>query len=296
MPIGNRESDPNSEGYMGFKISELWGALDPKILIPHWQELVGGYARHNTAALSVCSPQTFRYADHDRGELDFYNKGVPAGAPAVILYHGGGFNLLNKESMAFAAPSFNAAGIAYISPGYPLAPSVSFKELLASTRRAARWVYENARQLGIDRNRIFVTGGSAGGYIAAYLLTTDWAEFGLPRTIFKGGMPLNTVYDAVPMYLSEGWKYLGIQADQVTALSPISRIDNLASPVLVVRAEKEPPITHISSDQFAEAARQRNLLVDNYIGPGANHFTMILDLVDPRSTLFRKMADMILAD
>ena len=281
------------DDYMGFKVSEIWGALDPKITIPDWQEHVLKYAGHNDAARRVSSPQTFRYADHDRGELDLYNKDVPAGAPALVFFHGGGFSLLDKESMAFAAPAFNAAGIAYISPGYPLAPNVSLAELLAATQRAAKWIYENAETLGIDRDRIYVSGGSAGGFISAYLLTTDWTEFGLPRSIFKGGMPLNGLFDATPLFLSEGWEYLGIRPHEVEALSPLSRIDKLVAPVLVGRAEDEPPLTHLSSEQFAEAASKKGLLIDNYVAAGTNHFTMVLDLADPQSTLFKKMAGMI---
>ena len=293
MPDETGKNDLGVDHYMGFKISEIWAALDPKITIPDWQAQVSKYAEYNDAARRVSLPQTFRYADHDRGELDLYDKDVPAGAPALIFFHGGGFSLLDKESMAFAAPAFNAAGIAYISPGYPLAPSVSLAELLAATQRAAKWIYENAQLLGIDRERIYVSGGSAGGFISAYLLTTDWTEFGLPRSIFKGGMPLNGVFDATPLFLSEGWEYLGIRPDEVEALSPLSRVDKLVDPVLVGRAQDEPPLTHLSSEQFAEAARGKGLLVDNYVAPGTNHFTMVLDLADPQSALFRKMAGMI---
>lgn len=279
--------------YMGYKVPEIWNALDPKLTIPNWMDLISDFAQHNEIALRTAARKTFRYADHERGLLDLYSDGVPAGAPALIFFHGGGFSLLSKDDMAFAAPAFNAEGIAYISPGYPLAPGATLAELLSYTQRAAKWIYENAQELGIDRERIYVSGGSAGGYITAYLLTTDWTEFGLPRSIFKGGMPLHGLFDATPLYLSEGWTYLGIKPEEVEAISPISHIDNLIDPILVGRAEDEPPLTHLANEQLADAARERGLLVDNYVGPGRNHFNMVLDLVDRQSILFRKMADMI---
>ena len=282
-----------AQGYMGYRIDEIWDALDPKITIPNWKELVGDYGKHNEAARRRNPPRSFRYADHDRGELDLYNQGVPHGAPALVMFHGGGFSLLSKEDMAFAAPTFNAAGIAYISVGYPLAPGASFSELLAATQKAAKWIYENAQELGIDREQIYVTGGSAGAYISAYLLTTDWREFGLPRSIFAGGMLLNGVFDAAPLYLSEGWDYLGIKQEDVEALSPISRIDNLVDPILLARGEDEPPLTHLANEQLAAAAAERGLLVENYVDPGSNHFSMILALLDPQSNLFRKVERMI---
>lgn len=282
-----------AEDYMGYKISEIWDALDPKITIPNWMELVSDYGKHNEAARRHNPPKTFRYADHDRGELDLYAQGVPNGAPALVMFHGGGFSLLSKEDMAFAAPTFNAAGIAYISVGYPLAPGARFSELLAATQNAAKWIYENAQELGIDRERMYVTGGSAGAYISAYLLTTDWRDFGLPRSIFAGGMLLNGVFDATPLYLSEGWDYLGIKEEEVEALSPISRTDDLVDPILLARGEDEPPLTHLANEQLAAAAAERGLLVESYVDRGSNHFSMILALMDRQSNLFRKMEDMI---
>lgn len=282
-----------TEDYMGYKISEIWNALDPKITIPKWKDHIADYKKHNDAAQRLSAPKTFRYADHDRGELDLYNDGVSKGAPALIMVHGGGFSLLSKEDMAFAAPTFNAAGIAYISPGYPLAPGAPFAELLAATQAFAKWIYEHADELGIDQNRIYISGGSAGAYISAYLLTTDWRDFGLPRSIFAGGMLLNAVFDARPLFLSEGWRYLGIQESEVESLSPISRISNLVDPILLARGEDEPPLTHLANEQFAKAAQARELLVENYVDPGSNHFTMIMALLDPQSNLFRKMRSMI---
>ncbi|HKP79459.1 MAG TPA: alpha/beta hydrolase [Phenylobacterium sp.] len=291
----NGSDTPHVEEYMGYPVSEIENALDPKITIPNWKDLVSGYAAHNEAARRTNPPKTFRYADHERGELDLYDTGVPAGAPVLVFFHGGGFQLLSKDDMAFAAPTFNAAGIAYISVSYPLAPGAHFSELLAYTRRAAKWIYENAQTLGVDPKRIYVSGGSAGGFISAHLLTTDWSSLGLPRNIFKGGMPLNTVSDARPLFLSPGWEYLGLKEEEVDAVSPIHHMGNLVAPILVGWAENEPPLIAAGSKALADAARERGLLVDAYVAPGRNHFDMVLDLTDPQSTLFRKMADMILA-
>ena len=279
--------------YMGYKVPEIESALDPKLTTPNWMDFVAGFTKHNEAAHRTNPPETFRYAEHERGLLNLYNTGVPAGAPALIFFHGGGFKLLSKDDMAFAAPAFNAAGIAYISPGYPLAPGVSLAQLLSHAQRAAKWIYENAQALGIDRERIYVGGASAGGYVSAHLLTTDWTEFGLPRSIFKGGMPFNSVFDAKPFYLSPAWSYLGIRAEEVEALSPIRHLANLASRIFVACAEVEPPLVHAGSQELSAAARERDLLAYSYVAPSHNHFTMVLDLIDPRSRLFRTMADMI---
>ncbi|HKR89940.1 MAG TPA: alpha/beta hydrolase [Phenylobacterium sp.] len=290
-----RKDARQGEEYMGYKLADIESALDPKVTIPTWMDLVSAYASPNETARRTHPPETFQYADHPRAALDLYRTEGSGGAPALIFFHGGGFKLLSKDDVAFGAPMFNAAGVTYIAPSYPLTPDVRFSELLAYTRQAAKWIYENAQALGIDRERIYVGGASAGGFISAYLLTTDWRDFGLPRSIFKGGMPLNSVFDARPLYLSPGWDYLSMSEDEVEALSPIHHLSNLAAPTFVSWAEDEPPLLAASSRQFVEALRERGLLAGAYVAPGRNHFDMVLDLTDPESALFRTMADMILA-
>lgn len=282
--------------YMGYMAADVESAMDPTTTIPNWMELLDIYTEPNAAALKAGPPATFSYADHERGSLDLYRNGLSPGAPALVMFHGGGFALMGKEDMAFAAPTFNAAGIAYIAPGYPLVPGVRLPELLSYCQRAVKWIYENAETLGIDRDRIYISGGSAGGFITAYLLTTDWRSFGLPERPFRGGMPLNGIFDIEPMMLSPRWSHVDVHDDEIRPHSPIHRLDKLTTPLFVAWAENEPPIFALSCEQFSEAARERGLLFDRHVAQGKNHFTMFLDIKDPQSLLFRKFAELILTD
>ena len=82
----NRSGAEQVDAYMGYKVSEIENALDPKLTIPNWMDFIAGFTKHNEAARRTNPPKTFRYADHERGLLDLYNTGVPAGAPALIFF------------------------------------------------------------------------------------------------------------------------------------------------------------------------------------------------------------------
>lgn len=105
-------------------------------------------------------------------------KGVAGPLPAVLCIHGGGFRAgsregYNKLILTLAQHGFVAATISY-----RLAPAHQFPAAVHDTKAAVRWLRANAAKLGIDPERIGVTGGSAGGHLAQFLgVTAGVKEF-----------------------------------------------------------------------------------------------------------------------
>ena len=88
------------------------------------------------------------------------------GRPAYLHMHGGGY------VGGTAAASYDVAercGCVMVSVDYRLAPDTSFPGSLEDNYAALRWVYANADELGVDRTRIAIGGGSAGAGHAAAL-------------------------------------------------------------------------------------------------------------------------------
>jgi acetyl esterase/lipase len=102
--------------------------------------------------------------------------------PGVVFIHGGGYIL--GSAMGEAAQAQNLAAeldCVVVSVDYRLAPETRFPGSLEDNYAALRWIYKNAAQLGVDRKRIAVVGGSAGGGHAAMLAIAarDRGEFPL---------------------------------------------------------------------------------------------------------------------
>jgi acetyl esterase/lipase len=92
------------------------------------------------------------------------------GRPAYVYMHGGGFVAGSLEGSTLMLQAVSAAcRCLVVSVDYRLAPETPFPGALEDNFAALRWVYDNAASLGVDRARIAIGGGSAGGGHAAML-------------------------------------------------------------------------------------------------------------------------------
>jgi len=90
--------------------------------------------------------------------------------PAIFHIHGGGYVMGTPEMMAAEHRELAPAlGCAIVSVDYRLAPDVQHPAPVEDCYAALKWTYQNAAALGIDAERIGVSGESAGGGLAAAL-------------------------------------------------------------------------------------------------------------------------------
>lgn len=103
-------------------------------------------------------------------------------APLLVYLHGGGFVVGSLGTAdRICRRLANAAGLVVVSVGYRLAPEHPFPAAVDDAYAATRWAWEQAPELGCDRERVAVGGESAGANLAAVasLLARD-----------RGGPPL----------------------------------------------------------------------------------------------------------
>ena len=96
-----------------------------------------------------------------------------------ITIHGGGWTGMGPERMFSFADHFAKLGLVSISVQYRLASAktnTTVFDCVKDVRSAVRYVKTHAGELGIDPNRIIVSGGSAGGHLAASTAMFDVNE------------------------------------------------------------------------------------------------------------------------
>jgi acetyl esterase len=88
----------------------------------------------------------------------------------VIYFHGGGYVAGGLEMVdRFTKLLARDCNIVVISVDYRLAPENPYPIGLNDTVAVVKWAYENAGTIGIDKNKIFVAGDSAGAGLSAVL-------------------------------------------------------------------------------------------------------------------------------
>lgn len=216
-------------------------------------------------------------------------------APAFLFIHGGYWMSRDKADFSFLARPFVEAGVTAVLANYALAPRVTVAEIVRQNRAAAAWLWRAAPGMGIDPQRIFAGGHSAGGHLTVMLLTTDWPAFsaGLPPQPIQGGAALSGIYDLEPMRLCYLNDTLHLDAAQAHALSPLFHLPRTAPPLLAAVGGAESEEFLRQNAEMAKAWRARGWSAREMVCPGKDHFTVLGQLVEPGNSLTGAILSMI---
>jgi acetyl esterase len=102
-------------------------------------------------------------------------------APALIFYHGGGWVICDLDSHDVVCRQMaDQAGFMVFSIDYRLAPEHKFPAAAIDCIAATQWIVDNSTRFGIDKERIFAGGDSAGGNLTA-VVTINARDNGGPK-------------------------------------------------------------------------------------------------------------------
>jgi acetyl esterase/lipase len=145
-----------------------------------------------------------------RNKLDVYRRrGAEPGrklAPVLFQIHGGAWVIGDKSQQGLPLMLRLATeGWVCVAINYRLSPRATWPEHLIDCKRALAWVREHIAEYGGDPDLICVTGGSAGGHLAAMVaLTPNEAEyqpeFESADTTVSACVPFYGVYDFTALF------------------------------------------------------------------------------------------------
>jgi arylformamidase len=209
------------------------------------------------------------------------------GAPVLVFIHGGYWRSLDKADHSFIAPALTAAGACVVVPNYDLCPAVSIPDITLQMVQALAWTYRHVAAYGGDPRRITVVGHSAGGHLAAMLLTCQWPNWAsdLPADLVKNALSISGLYELESMMHTPF-----VKGD--LRLTPAQVLQ--ASPAWLPAPRQGQLYSVAGAEESAEFLRH-NALIQNAWGkqavpvsenlPGLNHFSIVEALVEPKHAL-----------
>lgn len=229
-----------------------------------------------------------------RQQLDIYRpEHIPAeGCPVLLQIHGGAWMVGDKGSQALPLMYHLASkGWICVAANYRLSPSVGFPTHLEDCKRALCWIREHGREYGMNPDFVAVTGGSAGGHLAALMgLTENRPELQADKpdvdTSVQACIPFYGVYDFLVRYeqhpnkrLYERFltgKVLHESLQDNPALwelaSPVAQIHPKAPPFMVLHGALDSLAAVSEGRVFSEKLREVSTSPVVYVElPGAEH-------------------------
>jgi len=256
-------------------------------LVPEHPQYMARWAEDSARARATMTCYLDRRYGEQPGEaLDIFPARKGDGS-CMMFIHGGYWRALDKKDFSYLAPAWVDAGVSLVVVNYDLCPRVPMEEIVRQMLRASRWLWLNAEQYGMDPDRLYVAGHSAGGHLTAMLMCALFPAFdrALPRDLWKGGLAISGLYDLRPL-LAVDWLNQDLRLDAQSALA--------LSPAFMPPATRAPVMTCVGGGESSEFLRQNALLGSRWRSafasdipmPGKHHFSVMDGLADPKSALF----------
>ena len=208
--------------------------------------------------------------------MDIYPPpGVPAGSrrPAVLMIHGGPIPRVGAKNMGVFTSYgrlLAASGFVAVTFNHRFLGAERLLDAASDVRSAAAYAVENAKDLGIDPERIAVWAFSGGGPLLSLA--------------FTGALPpvraLVAFYAALDLREKPPGGSLALTDENRRDFSPAHHVMALAGkvpPLLVARAGLDMPFLNAGIDRFVQAALAANACVDVLNHPTGRHGFDILD-------------------
>ena len=237
-------------------------------------------------------------------QLDLLQPQKKTKMPAIVYVTGGGFINANRDNGVQLRNYLAEKGYVVASITYRVAPTAQFPQPLEDVKASIRYLRAHADQWNIDKNRIGIIGGSAGGYLSAFAGTTSGT-----KTFDKGEnlQESSKVNCAVDLYgLSDlsrvgmdyspevqqlhksagatealwvngspvfGGKDGGIDADPkaAAAANPITYIGKNSAPMLLMHGTADKVVSPGQTDLLYQALKEKGVPAERYEIPGAAH-------------------------
>lgn len=203
-----------------------------------------------------------------------------AKAPAVVVFHGGGWIHSGKETAytSLCLP-YLERGFVVFNVEYRVASQATAPAAVTDALDATHWVFEHARQYDVDPKRIVITGGSAGGHLALMVgMTPKSAHLGPvdPVAAVVDGYGITDAVELLNGPHHQDWANQWIPAgpqsvELARSVSPMTYVRHDLPPIFILQGAEDNTVPTEQSIRLHDALDMDGAPNEIDIVPNAKH-------------------------
>ncbi len=201
----------------------------------------------------------------ERGLGDLYLPKQPDNAPVALTIHGGGWSAQDKSSFCGVAEFIASLGWAVFNINYRLTSIVPWPACGDDCLAAAKFLLDGKEPefAGLDRRKLLICGGSAGGHLA--LMT----GLRLPPERVAGIISISGIDELTSDYALHTARYCpffgsGVTEEKKAQANPIHYLRPDSPPVLLTHWDDDQVVPVECARRFRDRGRALGCRVDYY--------------------------------
>lgn len=218
--------------------------------------------------------------------------------PVLIYMYGGNWTSGRKSLYHFFGSRWARKKVVTVVPDYPKSPEANYDDMANYTAGAVKWVYDHIDQYGGDTGRIFISGHSAGGHLAALVSFRDdyFKKLALHKPV-KGVVLIDPAGLDMYGYIKEvdngpDNSYLRIfSADTATQkmASPLYQLHRGIPPVLIYAGARSYPSIITSCRKLNDSLDVHQVPHSYHLLKRKKHIPMITQFFNTYSPRYREI-------
>ena len=216
----------------------------------------------------------------------------------LIFVYGGSWNSGKKELYSFFGNRWARKDVVTVIVDYPKSPKAGYDEMAIDIAKAVKWVKENIKNYGGNPDKIFISGHSAGGHLAALVaIKKEYFErVGIANPL-KGIILIDAAGLDMYGYLKgenfePGNSYLNTFSNDPKVwkeASPMYFLHTKMPPMLIYRGSKTYPSIEESNEKFVTALKVFVPQPNYTILSGKKHVPMITQFFNTGNDRYKEM-------
>jgi arylformamidase len=244
--------------------------------VPGWQKYLDRWAQASAALhASRRIMRDLRYGPRPRQRLDLI-LAAERDIPVLSFLHGGYWQWNDKEGQACAGTDALGRGFNVSIVQYTLCPTVGMGEIVDEVWASLDWLAQHGFEYGVDGTGVIAIGISAGAHLAATQLA---------QPSVKAALLISGIYNLEPIRHTWLNRAVGLNAETARQHSPLFHLPKQAGPVVFAVGGDELPELRRQTGEYAEAWIAMGLCGCKIEVAGANHFSILEQLLGERGML-----------